>query len=126
MFLPGSWKGALKAKPLIQIPGFDGLDGVSKCLFQNALADGPEHEAEHPPFEVLALAYHIGIHIGRPRYYQRASNGPVRSRPARSRETWPELGSDVASISIQHIASERRVPPDRQGEIVTGRELSRA
>jgi len=65
------------------MPGFDGLDGVSKCLFQNALADGPEHEAEHPPFEVLALAYHIGIHIGRPRYYQRASNGPVRSRPAR-------------------------------------------
>ena len=45
--------------------GFDGLNGVSKCLFQNAPADGPEHEAERPPFEVLALAYHNGVDIGR-------------------------------------------------------------
>jgi hypothetical protein len=50
---------------LLPIPGFDGLDGVSKCLFQNALADGPEHEAEHPPLEVLALTYHDGVHISR-------------------------------------------------------------
>ena len=44
----------------------DGLDRVSKCLFQNTLADGPEHEPERPPFEVLALAYHDGVHIGHP------------------------------------------------------------
>src|SRR5258705_12744816 len=47
------------------VPSFDGSDGVSKCLLQNALTDGPEHEGEHPALEVLALAYHDGVHISR-------------------------------------------------------------
>jgi hypothetical protein len=46
------------------VPGFDGLDGVFKRLFQNALADGPEHEAEHPSLEVLALAYDDHVDVG--------------------------------------------------------------
>ena len=36
------------------VPGFDGLDGVFKRLFQNPPADGPDHEAEQPSFEGLA------------------------------------------------------------------------
>src|SRR5262249_55542505 len=49
----------------IAIAGFDGLDGVFKCRLQDILADGPEHEPERPSFEVLALAYYDGVHIGR-------------------------------------------------------------
>ena len=66
------------------VPGFDGLDGVLKCLFQNALADGPEHEAERPSFEVLALAYHDGIHIGH-------SVGPPREGVDVARATAPDI-----------------------------------
>jgi len=35
------------------VPGFDGLDGVFKRLFQNPPADGPEYEAEQPPVRFL-------------------------------------------------------------------------
>jgi|SRR5215471_7911007 len=38
------------------VPGFDGPGGVYKRLFQNAFADGPQHQAEHPSLEVLAFA----------------------------------------------------------------------
>jgi hypothetical protein len=48
------------------ISGFDGRDRIVKCPSQDALADGPQHEAEGPPSEVLALAHHDGIHISRP------------------------------------------------------------
>jgi hypothetical protein len=33
----------------IAIAGFDSPYGVSKCLFQNALADSPEHEPGRKP-----------------------------------------------------------------------------
>ena len=33
-------------------------------LFQNALADGPEHEAEQPSLEVLAVAYDNHVNVG--------------------------------------------------------------
>jgi len=79
------------------VPGFDGLDGVYKRLFQNALPDGSEHEAEQPSLEVLAVAYHDHIHvrhaIGLPlegvRVSRRASH-VLESVVART--TW--LGSD--------------------------------
>src|SRR5277367_2852409 len=47
------------------VPRFDGLDAVHKRLFQNALADGPEHEAEQLSFEVLTFAYDVNINVGR-------------------------------------------------------------
>jgi hypothetical protein len=47
------------------IPGFDGLDGVFKRPFQNAPADGPEHQAEQPSLEVLAVAYDDHVNVGR-------------------------------------------------------------
>ena len=47
------------------VPDFNGLDGVFKRPFQNAPADGPEHEAEHPPLKVLAVAYDDHVNIGR-------------------------------------------------------------
>src|SRR3984893_4500835 len=47
------------------VPGFDGLDGVFECPFQNAPADGPEHEAKPPPLEVLAIAYDDHVNVGR-------------------------------------------------------------
>jgi len=46
------------------VPGFDGLDGVFKSLFQSALADGAERESEDPSLEVLALAYNDVVDIG--------------------------------------------------------------
>src|SRR5262249_48313946 len=48
----------------LAVPGFDGFDRVCKRPFQNALADGPEHEAEHASFEVLALAHDDQLNIG--------------------------------------------------------------
>ena len=35
-------------------------------LSPGALANGPDHDREHPSLEVLALAYHGGVHAGRP------------------------------------------------------------
>jgi len=46
------------------VQGFDGLDAVNKRLFQNALADGPERQAEQLSFDVLAVAYDIHINVG--------------------------------------------------------------
>ncbi len=37
---------------------------VLKRLFQNALADGPEHEAEQASLEVLAVAYDDHVDVG--------------------------------------------------------------
>src|SRR3954452_16920162 len=47
------------------VPRFDGLDGLFERAFQPALADGPEHEADEPSLEVLAVAYHDVVHLGR-------------------------------------------------------------
>jgi len=47
-----------------RVPGFDGLDAVYKRLFQNAIADGPEHEAEQPSLEVLAVANDDQVNVG--------------------------------------------------------------
>src|SRR6476469_6402598 len=38
------------------VSGFNGLDAVCKRLFQNAPADGTEHDAEQESLEILALA----------------------------------------------------------------------
>src|SRR5271169_4275040 len=46
------------------VPGFDGLDGVFKGLFQNAPVDGPEHQAAHPSLEVLAVADDDDVNVG--------------------------------------------------------------
>src|SRR5580692_10987183 len=46
------------------VPGFDGPNRVFKRLFQNARADGPEHEAEQPSPEVLAFAYDDYVDVG--------------------------------------------------------------
>src|ERR1043166_8079850 len=46
------------------VTGFDGLDGIFERLFQHAFADGPEHEAEHPPLQILALAHHDHVDVG--------------------------------------------------------------
>jgi hypothetical protein len=48
------------------VPGFDGIDGVSERLAQDALADGPEHGPEHSSLKVLALAYDDGVNGRRP------------------------------------------------------------
>jgi hypothetical protein len=66
---PGWWPTCRRLGELRRsrrgIPGFDGLDGVHKGLFQDALADGPENEAERPSLDVLAVAHHDGVQVGR-------------------------------------------------------------
>src|SRR5947199_1028321 len=47
------------------VPGFDSLDGVFERPFQDTPADGPEHEAEHPSLEVLAVAHDDHVNVGR-------------------------------------------------------------
>ena len=46
------------------VPDLDSLDAVDERLFQNAFANGPEHQAEQPPLEVLAFAHNDDINIG--------------------------------------------------------------
>src|SRR5262245_43490190 len=46
------------------VVGFDGLDGVFKRLFQLALTDGPDHEAEQLSLDVLTVAYHDDVDVG--------------------------------------------------------------
>src|SRR4029077_18142852 len=41
-----------------------GLDGICKRLFQNSLADGPEHQPENPSFKGLAVAYDNHVDVG--------------------------------------------------------------
>src|SRR6202020_1089381 len=48
----------------LAVPCFNRLDTIHKRLFQNALANGPEYEAEHPSLEVLALPNDDHINIG--------------------------------------------------------------
>ena len=36
-----------------------------ECPFQNAPADGPQHQTKPPPFEVLAVAYDDHVNVGR-------------------------------------------------------------
>ena len=40
------------------------LTGLARRLFQNALADGPEHDAEHPSLETVAVAYDHHVDVG--------------------------------------------------------------
>src|SRR6185295_1821117 len=42
-FLISSFHASLDLHFPLAVPGFDGFDGVFKCLFQNASADGSEH-----------------------------------------------------------------------------------
>jgi len=46
------------------VPGFDSLGGVLEWLLQNSLANGPDHQAKQPPFEVLAFAYDDHVNVG--------------------------------------------------------------
>ena len=55
------------APPPLATPfsSLDGSDAAFKRLFQEALADGPDHQTEDPPLEVLAFAYHDHVDAGR-------------------------------------------------------------
>src|SRR5262249_45661940 len=64
-FLVRSFHASLDMHFPLAVPDFDGFDGVFKRPFQNAPADGPEHEAEHPSLEVLAVAYDDNVNVGR-------------------------------------------------------------
>ena len=46
------------------LSGFDGFDAVLERRFQNGSADGSQHEAEHPSFEILALAHDHDVNVG--------------------------------------------------------------
>lgn len=46
------------------VPDFDCLGAVCKRRFQNALADGLEHQTEQPTFDVFAFAYYIHVNVG--------------------------------------------------------------
>src|SRR5262245_38282677 len=70
---------------LLSVAVFDGLHGVLKCPFQNPLSDGAEQETERPPFEILALPYDNGVHIGR-------SVGPPAKGVKVPRPTAPNVG----------------------------------
>src|SRR5215470_13284812 len=46
------------------VPSFDSLNGILERLFQNSLSDRPNHEANQPSLEVLAIAYCDEVNVG--------------------------------------------------------------
>src|SRR3954453_4002162 len=64
-------RGFRRARPVVA--GFDGLDRLLQRPIQHALAEDREHDPERPSLEVLALAYHDDVQVGRP-------VGPPRER----------------------------------------------
>ena len=84
--LPSFTMGSCRASRFRRaVPGFDGFDGVFKRLLQNALADGPEHKAEHPPLKVLAIAYDDHVDVGR-------AVGLTSKRVSVARSASPQVG----------------------------------
>src|SRR5580704_10578104 len=67
------------------VPGFDGLDGVYKRLFQYALTDSPDHQADQPSLEVFALAYDDHVNVGQ-------TVGPAREGVGVARRSSPGVG----------------------------------
>src|SRR5205814_4477393 len=65
--------------------GFDGLEGVLERLDQDSLADGADHEAEQSAPEVLTLADHDDVNVGRP-------VGLRRERVRVTRAAAPQVG----------------------------------
>jgi hypothetical protein len=55
------------------VPGFDGVDSLAQLLSQDALADDSEPPPKQLSFDVLALAYHDDVHVGRPVFVERAA-----------------------------------------------------
>jgi hypothetical protein len=51
---------------LDSVPELDSFDRVFKCLLQNTLADGADHEAEQPAPKVLAIADDDNVNVGSP------------------------------------------------------------
>src|SRR5262245_12120843 len=48
------------------IPRFNRFDGIVERPYQHALADAPEHQAERPSSEVLAVTYDDSVDVGLP------------------------------------------------------------
>src|SRR5689334_21953272 len=48
------------------VPSLNRFDGVYKRFFQNALADGPDDQAEQPSLEGFAVTYDDYVDVGRP------------------------------------------------------------
>ena len=61
--IPASLKLRLAVSP--HVLGFDNPDAVDKSLFQDTPADRAEHKAEQISLEILALANHSDINVGR-------------------------------------------------------------
>src|SRR5438874_8555105 len=47
------------------VPSLDRLDAACEGLLQDAFTDGRQHEAEKPSLEVLAVADHDEVDVGR-------------------------------------------------------------
>jgi hypothetical protein len=113
-----------KSGNLRAVPGFDGLDGVCKCLFQNAPSDRPQHQAEQSSFEILAITHNnnvnvccavgvtrkgIGVagraapHIG----VSRREDHAVRIGPVVV-QTFPDAARSLGNISLGRAAVNRR------------------
>jgi hypothetical protein len=65
------------------VPKLGSLDGVLKCFFQNAFADGADHEPEKPTSKVFTVAYNHDINVGCPVGMTGEGVGVARCAPHR-------------------------------------------
>src|SRR5262245_10967666 len=84
-FLISSFPSGLDLYFRHAVAGFDGLDRVFKRLFQNALADCPDHEAEQLSLQVLAVAYDDHVNVG-------LAVGPTSEGVGMTRRASPQVG----------------------------------
>jgi hypothetical protein len=97
----GFFSAAAASAFSLVVPGFDDLDGVFQTPFRNAPADGPEHEAEPPPLDVLAVAYDDHVNVGR-------AIGLTREGVGVARRTSPRLGVGPCETNGKRMDSKRK------------------
>jgi len=78
------------------------LTEFTNALFKNALADGPEHEAEHTSLEVLAVGYDYCVDIGRAVRLTREGIGVAGTESMLMMAPSPALANRVAAECARH------------------------
>ena len=73
------------------------LTEFTNALFKNALANGPEHEAEHASLEVLAVGYDYCVDIGRAVRLTREGIGVAGTESMLMMAPSPALANRVAA-----------------------------
>jgi len=93
------------------------LTEFTNALFKNALADGPEHEAEHTSLEVLAVGYDYCVDIGRAVRLTREGVGVAGNESMLMMAPFPRLGESRGG-GVREAQQRHRVKVDDPGNVI--------